>query len=132
MLLIYIYIISYLHVVVARPSTEHATVTSTNVTTPGSTPYIVPDPSTRGTYTLISSCFSTLFICVWTAVHLNVPAPYHGKLRRLSIRLMYMTAGVLLPEYLLWMAFRQRIHAKDLLRAVNRAGSVTACTWQAV
>ena len=130
----------FVGVVVARLSAETATITpidlaiisSTNLTTSGNKAYFVTGPSTRGTYALISSCFSTLFLCVWTAVHLNVPAHNHGKFRKLCIRLMYMTLGVFAPEYLLYLAFKQRIAAADLLQAVNRAASVTACTFQAV
>ena len=32
-------------------------------------------PNGRGTMDIIWSCLFTVFICVWTAVHLNVPAP---------------------------------------------------------
>jgi hypothetical protein len=36
-----------------------------------------PEPTTRGTWSLISSCIATIGLCVWTAVHLNVPE--HGR-----------------------------------------------------
>jgi len=32
-------------------------------------------PNQRGTMDIVWSCLFTVFICVWTAVHLNVPAP---------------------------------------------------------
>ncbi|KAK5455078.1 hypothetical protein LTS15_005798 [Exophiala xenobiotica] len=32
-------------------------------------------PNERGTMDIVWSCLFTVFICVWTAVHLNVPAP---------------------------------------------------------
>lgn len=31
------------------------------------------DPDGRGTFTLVSSCVFTLTICVYSAMHLNVP-----------------------------------------------------------
>ena len=32
-----------------------------------------PEPGNRGTYGLLSSCVITMVLCVWTAVHLNIP-----------------------------------------------------------
>jgi hypothetical protein len=32
-----------------------------------------PPPTTRGTFQILSSCLITLILCIWTAVHLNIP-----------------------------------------------------------
>ncbi|GJE96390.1 hypothetical protein PsYK624_125860 [Phanerochaete sordida] len=32
-----------------------------------------PDPTFRGTWGIVSTCLSTLVICVWNAIHFNVP-----------------------------------------------------------
>ena len=32
------------------------------------------EPNYRGTFGILSSCIITLGLCVWTAVHLNIPA----------------------------------------------------------
>jgi len=39
----------------------------------------VPEPEGRGTVGLLWTCLSTLFICVWASLHLNVPP--RGKSR---------------------------------------------------
>src|SRR5438552_12080960 len=37
-----------------------------------SEPAYVPNPTGRGTVGLLTSCALTLFLCVWTAIHINV------------------------------------------------------------
>lgn len=37
--------------------------------------------SGRGTWTIFSTCVVTLILCVWTAVHLNVPQYGHAESR---------------------------------------------------
>lgn len=32
-----------------------------------------PEPGKRGTYGLLSSCILTMILCLWTAVHPNIP-----------------------------------------------------------
>jgi len=39
------------------------------------------DPNNRGTFTLVSSCVLTLIICVYSALHLNVPRRGESALR---------------------------------------------------
>lgn len=34
-----------------------------------------PEPTTRGTFSLVSTCLITMGLCIWTAVHLNIPGP---------------------------------------------------------
>lgn len=34
---------------------------------------LTANPTTRGTYTIITSCLLTIFACTWTTLHLNVP-----------------------------------------------------------
>jgi len=65
-----------------------------------------PEPKGRGTYGLLSSCILTMVLCVWTAVHLNLPE--HGKpnehLRR---KFWWLMIGLFAPEAVLWTAFQQ-------------------------
>ncbi|KAF1960307.1 hypothetical protein CC80DRAFT_359412, partial [Byssothecium circinans] len=32
-----------------------------------------PEPTFRGTYSILSSCLITMSLCLWTAIHLNIP-----------------------------------------------------------
>lgn len=36
-----------------------------------------PEPTFRGTFSILSSCLITMLLCIWTSVHLNIPA--HGE-----------------------------------------------------
>ena len=39
----------------------------------------VDDPHSRGTLEILTSCIVTIFLCVWTALHLNLPLPINAK-----------------------------------------------------
>ena len=75
------------------------------------------DPNGRGTFTVVSSCLLTLGICVYSAMHLNVP-PY----RESSLHFWFRTCkwgllGVFGPElviFLAWKQLLQEIWYKDL------------------
>ena len=34
-----------------------------------------PEQTRRGTWDILSSCMATMILCVWIAIHLNIPAP---------------------------------------------------------
>ncbi len=41
----------------------------------------IPEPNTRGTWSLLYSCIFTLALCVYSAIHLNIPARENVLLR---------------------------------------------------
>jgi len=87
--------------------------TVTNHTTPWT-----PEPSTRGTWTLLSSSILTIALCAWTALHLNVPE--HGTAHRQWLRkTKWLALGLAAPEMVVYVAWRQRQEAKRLLRDVR-------------
>lgn len=56
-----------------------------------------PEPQTRGTYSIVSTCVITLSLCVWTALHLNIPEHSkadHQKWRKAK----WLLVGLLAPE----------------------------------
>ncbi|KAH7396802.1 hypothetical protein DE146DRAFT_789449 [Phaeosphaeria sp. MPI-PUGE-AT-0046c] len=71
------------------------------------------EPKYRGTYSILSSCIITIALCVWTAVHLNVPE--HGRIMPQFWRKMsWMLVGLLAPELVAWTAFQQLQEAKRI------------------
>lgn len=77
-----------------------------------------PEPRGRGTMGILLSCIITLSICVWTSIHLNVvtdPTPS----RMFLMKFGWMLAGIFTPEVTLYIAFRQLVDAKMLLREIN-------------
>ena len=56
-----------------------------------------PSNESRGTWDILSTCLLTMILCVWTAVHLNVPPP--GAAGFLILRkLGWLFMGLLAPE----------------------------------
>lgn len=68
-----------------------------------------PELTSRGTFSILSSCLITLGLCIWTAVHLNIPdhdsTPKHSQWdprswvsQQQRRRLGWLVLGMLAPE----------------------------------
>ena len=56
-----------------------------------------PEPISRGTFSLVSTCLITMALCIWTAVHLNIPE--YGKSSKQSWRkILCIIVGLFAPE----------------------------------
>lgn len=78
----------------------------------------VADPSGRGTISLLTSCFLTLVLCVWSALHLNIPPPDQTTLDGLLLSFKWILAGICAPELVVFTAWRQWSSAALLQRIV--------------
>ena len=77
------------------------------------------EPSTRGTWSLLFGCITTLFLCVYTAVHLNVPAP-GTTLKQQNLQVAkWVCIGIIAPEVVVYSAVTQWMAARDLSRRVK-------------
>lgn len=72
------------------------------------------EPDFRGTYTILTSCMSTLLLCVWSALHLDIPGQGESKLKRHMGKTGWLITGLLAPELLLWVAFQELQAASSL------------------
>lgn len=72
----------------------------------------VDQPDQRGTADIIWSCLSTLFVCVWVMLHLNVPAADDGNWTLFLRRLRWLVLAVLAPELVMLFASGQWASAK--------------------
>ena len=71
-----------------------------------------PDPTFRGTWGLISTCLATLLICVWKAVHMDIPlrqSPWN-----FVDKLGWLFVGIFAPDLLLYVACCQLRHANSV------------------
>lgn len=84
-----------------------------NVTSNPTTAW-VPEPTVRGTWGILSSCIITISLCVWTAVHLNIPEHQRTK-RQIWRKLKWLLLGLLAPEMVAYVAWHQRKEAKKIL-----------------
>ncbi|KAL8925821.1 MAG: hypothetical protein Q9208_003318 [Pyrenodesmia sp. 3 TL-2023] len=83
-----------------------------------STPAWVPEPNGRGTWSLLSTCIITTSLCVWSAVHLNVPE--HGRTHSQYWRkTKWLLLGIFAPEFVAFIAWQQRQEASKLFRTVR-------------
>ncbi|KAL6717240.1 hypothetical protein ACLMJK_005155 [Lecanora helva] len=80
------------------------------------------DPNNRGTFTLVSSCVLTLTICVYSAMHLNVPRHGESTLWFWMRTLRWALLGIFGPELVVFKAWKQYLSAKALVkRPQNRS-----------
>ena len=78
----------------------------------------------RGTSDILWSCLSTIFLCVWTVIHLPIPeydmrraSSWRGKLVRSKIVPGLISIGI--PEFLVFRAIVDLVEARDTVRALN-------------
>ncbi|KAJ7458534.1 hypothetical protein FB451DRAFT_1273373 [Mycena latifolia] len=89
------------------------------------------EPSYRGTYSLVSSCIFTLGLCVWTAIHLNIPEQSAGA-RQFFRKLTWLAVGLLAPEVVTFTAWNQRETAARLVRELATAHTPKESLWQSI
>ena len=78
----------------------------------------IPEPNGRGTFTLLSSCLVTISLCVYSAIHLNLPQ--HGKhWAQWRRKLLWLVVGLIAPEFVAYVAWQQRSEAKRLLKGMQ-------------
>ena len=53
---------------------------------------------TRGTFDIVWSCLVTLTACIYSAIHLDVPAPNKGKLSLLLLKVALAASALVVPE----------------------------------
>ena len=92
---------------------------ATNTTIPGDPPQMwMPEPNQRGTFGIISLCFSTLIICTWNTLHFNIPTRRYSDTRRFFLQVFWMIVALLTPELLLYLAINERISAYTVVKQV--------------
>jgi len=106
--------IFYLYILLVVPSSEAAS----SVETQGWT----PEPGGRGTFTLIWVCLSTLFICLWASLHLNVPAASDSWAKIIRRKFRWMFISLFLPEYVTAVAADQWISARRYAKKLKDIG----------
>ncbi|CAG7852709.1 SubName: Full=Uncharacterized protein {ECO:0000313/EMBL:CCA75244.1} [Serendipita indica DSM 11827] len=80
---------------------------------------------------IVFSCLTTFFLCIWVALHLNVPEPVDtrglSRLKRLKIRVksffrctvIPIFVTLVFPEWVLGMAVRQFLKATQLAKEIR-------------
>ncbi len=82
----------------------------------------IPEPQGRGTWSILWSCLATIFICTWSALHLDVPNR-RGKWYLLFRKPKYMLVAAAAPEYILFEAAQKFFESRDLLKNLVGRGN---------
>jgi len=83
-------------------------------------PSWVSGPSIRGTSDILYSCILTLFLCVWTSIHLDI-APGRKSWENLFNRFFFMLLAMVFPELVLFYAFNEWSSVRQLCKSLNEA-----------
>jgi hypothetical protein len=83
----------------------------------------VDPPHTRGTFDLLVSFSATLLLCVWTALHLNIPRQGESVIGKYTRKLGWTLIALFAPELVVFAAWRQWVSAKALCEKVNKLRS---------
>ncbi|KAK4940505.1 hypothetical protein LTR10_019379 [Elasticomyces elasticus] len=76
----------------------------------------VPDPNGRGTWQILYSCVFTLFICVYSAIHINIPARGEPKNAQFWRKVKWAFIAIFAPEVVLYSAWQQYYIASRFCR----------------
>lgn len=79
----------------------------------------VSSPQGRGTYDVLLSCFFTLLLASWTALHMNMDYS-KSKISRFGSRICLVLLCIVFPECMLLRAIRQLHQAIQLRREINK------------
>ena len=80
----------------------------------------VPEPDGRGTWSLLYSCVFTLVLCVYTAIHPNVPNPGAPELQKYHLKGKWVVWAIFAPEIGVWTAFKQYRSATSFVSELSR------------
>ena len=101
-----------------------ATETEHNVTTIMTVGWVSDGDNRRSTISLLYNCLFTVFLCTWSAMHLNVPAETDTQLRMFLRKCKWMIVGVLAPELVAALAIQESYSARAFVRYVRAPLSV--------
>ncbi|KAI0973801.1 hypothetical protein F4678DRAFT_425898 [Xylaria arbuscula] len=82
----------------------------------------VSQPSYRGSYDILWTCIVTIFICTYTLLCLNVPAPNDSFFRIVRRRIKWMIIAILAPEIVLTFAVGQWSRARHSVEEFRKSG----------
>lgn len=82
----------------------------------------VEQPDFRGSFDIITTCTTTVFICTYSMLVLNLPAPKEPPIRHIGRRILWMCIGIFGPEFPLTFAAGQWSRAKQSTKDFVEAG----------
>ena len=81
------------------------------------------EPDGRGTIRLVWSCLFTIFICLWSSLHLNIPEPKEDALKILARKLKWVVLAAVATEYVVVFALGQWLLARKFQNSMKNVSS---------
>ena len=75
----------------------------------------------RSVWSILASCGLTLLICVWHAVHPNVPLPHYKWYHIFVYRLLLMGSTFFAPEFILLEGYAEWDKAREISKRAHGA-----------
>ena len=72
--------------------------------------------SGRGTFDILTTCVLTIFLCCWTSICVNIPAPTETRRQRFLDKVKLAGVGILGPDFLCIIAIGQYESARRSVR----------------
>jgi len=76
----------------------------------------------RSTFDILWTCLLTLFACVWTVIHLNIPSPTDSTWVIFRRKAKWMLLTLIAPEILNGVAWGQNKRARDSVKKMHELG----------
>ncbi|KAJ8586729.1 hypothetical protein M405DRAFT_822859 [Rhizopogon salebrosus TDB-379] len=87
----------------------------------------VPTLDNRTMWSIVSSCALTLFACIYSTIHPNIPSPKDGPVRILWRRLGIMIMALIFPELIATWAMRQWLCARRVTTQFKASELFSVC-----
>ncbi|KAN0076528.1 hypothetical protein V8E54_006670 [Elaphomyces granulatus] len=75
----------------------------------------ISEPSGRGTAGLLYTCLITIFLCVWSAMHIPIPARNYSRTRSFFYKVKLAVFAIIAPEYVFLNAIDEYFFIRDAL-----------------
>ncbi|KAK3996556.1 hypothetical protein QBC44DRAFT_304066 [Cladorrhinum sp. PSN332] len=82
----------------------------------------VDQPDYRGTFDIIFSCLVVVLACIWTVLHLNLPAEDEGQMKIFLRKFRWSVLSIFAPEVVALFALCQWSSARKSVRDMHAAG----------
>jgi hypothetical protein len=75
----------------------------------------IAEPSGRGTAGLLYNCLVTIFLCVWSALHIPIPERNASWRQNLLYKARFALLAIIAPEYVFYVAMSSYLSIRDPL-----------------
>jgi len=75
----------------------------------------ISEPSGRGTASLLYTCLITIFLCVWSAMHISIPARHTSWMKNFFYKVKLAVLAIIAPEAVFAFAIRSYFWIREAL-----------------